>query len=90
MFTNPALRKMFPDWREEARSMLENFRRTYDLWAHAPEFNELVDDISARSPEFRRWWASHGVDLKASGEKTIKSRARTIKLSYATFLNATH
>jgi transcriptional regulator with XRE-family HTH domain len=85
MFTNPALRVMFPDWRHEARSMLENFRRTYDLWAHAPEFNELVDEISARSLEFRRWWASHGVGLKASGEKTIESRLGTIKLSYATF-----
>jgi transcriptional regulator with XRE-family HTH domain len=85
MFTNPVLREVFPGWRQEARSMLENFRRTYDLWAHAPEFNELVDDISARSPEFRRWWASHGVGLKASGEKNVNSRGRTIKLSYATF-----
>jgi transcriptional regulator with XRE-family HTH domain len=85
MFTNPALREFFPDWRQEARSMLENFRRTYDLWSHAPAFNELVDDLSARSPEFRRWWASHGVGLKASGEKIIHSRLRTIKLSYATF-----
>jgi hypothetical protein len=65
--------------------MLENFRRTYDLWAPAPEFNELVDEISARSLEFRRWWASHGIGLKASGEKVIKSRLGTIKLSYATF-----
>ena len=43
MFTNPVLREVFPNWRQEARSMLENFRRTYDLWAHAPEFNELIE-----------------------------------------------
>ena len=85
MFTNPVLHDFFPDWRREARSMLENFRQTYDLWSHAPEFNELVDTLSARSPEFRRWWASHGVGLKASGEKLINSRGRSVKLAYATF-----
>jgi transcriptional regulator with XRE-family HTH domain len=85
MFTNPALRESFPDWRREARSMLENFRLTYDLWSHATQFNELVDHLSARSTEFRQWWASHGVALKASGEKTLISRGRTLELSYATF-----
>ena len=57
MFTNPVLREVFPNWRQEARSMLENFRRTYDLWSHATQFNELVDHLSARSTEFRLWWA---------------------------------
>jgi hypothetical protein len=73
LFTSPEVQHRYPRWSDEARSALESFRVTYDLWSHDPAFNALVDELTARSPEFARWWKAHGVRPKHSGAKDVAS-----------------
>jgi transcriptional regulator with XRE-family HTH domain len=86
MFTSAAVRARYPDWKTEARAMLEGFRLTYDLWSHSPEFNELVERLDAQSPEFARWWKTHDLRKRAAGDKVMTHPRRgTLRVSYATF-----
>jgi len=86
IFMTPDARTYFINWDKEARDMLEGFRISYDLWAHAPEFIELVEKLKSISPEFRKWWKSHGVLPKVSGEKEIQhEKWGKMKLSYSLF-----
>jgi MmyB-like transcription regulator ligand binding domain len=71
MFTSPDVRDRYPNWEEEARSALENFRVAYDLWSHSPEFNALVDALRAESAEFARWWKAHEFRPKPTGKKIM-------------------
>src|SRR5206468_2669365 len=36
-----------------------------------PTSNELVDELSAASPEFARWWKAHEIRPKPSGTKVM-------------------
>jgi transcriptional regulator with XRE-family HTH domain len=86
MFTSAEVRERYPNWESEARAMLESFRVTYDFWAHAPEFIALKDELCLRSPEFRKWWKTHQIRAKHSGEKVLKHRKLgEIRLRYSTF-----
>jgi transcriptional regulator with XRE-family HTH domain len=86
MFTAPEMKDRYPEWEDEARSMLESFRANYDFWSDAPEFIELVSDLKRLSLEFQRWWTDHGIRIRSSGEKVMRHpRFGTIKVNYATF-----
>lgn len=86
LFVSPAVRSRYPRWEEEARGALESFRVTYDFWSHAPEFNALVDELTARSPEFAQWWESHEIRPKPSGKKLmIHPELGRIRVAYSTF-----
>ena len=86
MFAAPEMKDRYPEWEEEARSLLESFRANYDFWSDAPEFNELVSDLKRLSPEFQRWWTDHGVRARSSGEKVMRHPTLgAIKVNYATF-----
>ena len=86
MFTSPEVRSRYPRWDDEARSALESFRVTYDFWSHAPAFNELVDQLTAASPDFGRWWKAHEIRPKPSGKKLMIHPTRgRVWLTYSTF-----
>jgi transcriptional regulator with XRE-family HTH domain len=86
MFSSMEVRKRFVNWERDARDMLESFRASYDLWAHAPEFGELVETISLISPEFKKWWKGHVIRYKVSGEIVIRhEKWGIVKLPYSTF-----
>jgi MmyB-like transcription regulator ligand binding domain/Helix-turn-helix domain len=81
-------REMVPShvWEEEARDALESFRVTYDLWSHSPQFNALVDELNAASPEFARWWRAHEIRPKPSGTKVMTHPTLgRVRLAYSTF-----
>jgi hypothetical protein len=86
MFIAPEMKHRYPDWENEARGILESFRATYDFWSHAAEFNSLVEELRALSPQFQRWWKEHGVRLTPSGEKLMRHpRLSKIGVNFATF-----
>jgi hypothetical protein len=86
MFTSPHAQKRFVNWEKDARDMLEGFRVCYDLWAHSPEFNDLVAKLSSLSPQFRNWWKAHGIQVKPSGEKVLRhEKWGKLKLTYSIF-----
>lgn len=86
MFTSPELRKRYPNWESDARAMLESFRVTYDFWAHSTEFVALKDELSLRSPEFRKWWKTHEIRATHFGEKVLRHRKLgEMRLRYSTF-----
>jgi hypothetical protein len=86
MFTSLEVRSRYPGWEHEARSALEDFRLTYDVWSHAPQFNALVDGLRMESREFADWWKSHHIRPKPSGRKVmLHPRYRRIKVLYSTF-----
>jgi MmyB-like transcription regulator ligand binding domain len=86
MFTSPEVRSRYRKWEQVARDALESFRITYDFWSHAPEFNALVDELNAASPEFAHWWKAHEIRPKPSGTKVMTHPTHgRVRVAYSTF-----
>ncbi len=48
--------------------------------------SSLVDELSALSPEFKKWWNAHQVRRSSSGEKIVRHPKKGgMKLAYSTF-----
>jgi len=69
MFLNPRFRQWLVDWELHARDCVAKVRLAHARHVDDPWFNELVDVLQAKSPEFAAWWDEHNVQLPASGEK---------------------
>ncbi|QBD83023.1 XRE family transcriptional regulator [Ktedonosporobacter rubrisoli] len=61
LFTDPRQRTQWLNWEEEARSKIAFFRASTQRYIGETWFTELVNDLSASSPEFREWWPRHDV-----------------------------
>ena len=72
VFADPVFRGMMPDWEADVRAMIAKFRLDHGRAAGDPAFTRLVDDLSAASPEFRRWWALQDVSDRSEGIKRFR------------------
>ena len=72
VFANPTFRGMMPDWEPDVRAMLAKFRLDHGRAADDPAFARLVGDLSAASPDFRRWWALQDVSGRSEGIKRFR------------------
>jgi hypothetical protein len=70
-FTDPARRKLIPDWKGSARLLLSRFRADYARHVGDPAFEQLIADLHEASPEFRKWWSAHEVKGDTDGRKEI-------------------
>ncbi|WP_030456261.1 helix-turn-helix domain-containing protein [Herbidospora cretacea] len=72
MFLTDQARDLFLDWDVQARAAVESLRLDvgHDPGDRAAE--ELVAELSERSPEFRRWWEEHGVYQRTFGSKRLR------------------
>jgi transcriptional regulator with XRE-family HTH domain len=61
VFGTPVVAQMVGDWEPQARATLAQFRLSWARHRDQREFSELVQALSAASPEFRRWWVDHDV-----------------------------
>jgi transcriptional regulator with XRE-family HTH domain len=61
MFLDPSMRDLFLDWDTEARNMASYLRMASGDQADDPALNELVGELSIKSPEFVRIWSAHPV-----------------------------
>jgi hypothetical protein len=62
LFTEPAWRDLYGGWDSETvRRSVARFRRAFAAHVDDPSWQRLVNDLSARSPEFRKHWARHEI-----------------------------
>lgn len=71
LFTAPAARER-PRWEQIARGTLAEFRAASARYPGDPFFEELVEDLKAASPDFRRLWPHHDVRSALEGHKVIE------------------
>ena len=84
---NPATRRLFgPNWNDEAKRVVAQFRATHDLWAGDPAFVELLERLRGGSPEFATWWKAHDIRAAASGRKQMKHPKKgMLRFEHASF-----
>jgi transcriptional regulator with XRE-family HTH domain len=61
LFCDPFTRQLIVDWDIHARQALAEFRAGAAALRNDPEFDELVELLSAESVEFAAWWREHDV-----------------------------
>lgn len=61
VFTDPAVRELLDDWAVTSRRFLAEFRAEVGPRLGEPVNLELVERLSASSPEFRAGWARHDI-----------------------------
>ena len=71
MFTDPAARKVYVDWVQEASAMLARFRAAAARRPDDPDFTGLIDQLQVASPEVRSWWPRHDVLPVGGGTKQL-------------------
>jgi transcriptional regulator with XRE-family HTH domain len=72
VFCTEAARALFVDWDVQARAVVENLRLDVGTDPGDRAAAELVDELSAASPDFRRWWAEHRVHQRTHGQKRLR------------------
>lgn len=72
MFTDPEARDVMVDWPAEAAALLGRFRAAAARHPGDPGFGELLERLSAASPEVRDWWPQHTVTPLRSGTKRLR------------------
>jgi transcriptional regulator with XRE-family HTH domain len=69
-FTSQELRSLIGvDWRARAQDVLARFRLDYGRYAGDADFLQLVERLTAVSPEFARWWPRLDVLPQSEGRK---------------------
>lgn len=71
MFLCDDYRRRIHDWDKVARHTISAFRSYYAASNRAQAFEEVINDLSARSPDFNRMWNGHDVKKVGTGNKTI-------------------
>ncbi|MFE0042282.1 helix-turn-helix domain-containing protein [Streptomyces albireticuli] len=72
LFLDPASRVVHPDWRERATEAVGQLRVSAGRYPDDAELAGLITDLSTRSGEFRRIWASGEVLMCGAGRKRLR------------------
>ncbi|MFI6698935.1 helix-turn-helix transcriptional regulator [Streptomyces sp. NPDC050509] len=71
-FLSPAYRELFLDWDSKASDMVSYLRLYAGQHPQDPDLSALVGELSVKSDEFRRLWATHDVKEKGHGVKRMR------------------
>lgn len=71
VFTDPAMRELYRDWEDVARTCVEVLRREAGINPSDPALTELVGELSIADQRFRDWWAAHRVAHQSFGTKVL-------------------
>jgi transcriptional regulator with XRE-family HTH domain len=86
VFLNPEYRELFADWDQKASDMVSFLRMDAGRHPDDPRLSALVGELSVKSEEFRRLWATHDVKEKSHGVKRMRHPlAGELTLSFETF-----
>ncbi|TDD88143.1 XRE family transcriptional regulator [Actinomadura darangshiensis] len=86
VFTDPAARTFYRDWREVARNSVAGFRLGYGEAPGDPRMRRVLTELLERSPEFVELWAMHDARGKALESKRFQHReAGPLTLTMQTF-----
>lgn len=72
VFLDPAARRFIADWDDRARRVVAEFRTDHSRHLDAPELRSLVDDLRARSSDFRQLWDEQSVTAREGGVRTFE------------------
>lgn len=61
LFSDPALRTLYPDWANIARAAVTQLRTEAARTPGDPRLRTLVGELSTKDEHFRAWWAGHVV-----------------------------
>ncbi|MFD8765011.1 helix-turn-helix transcriptional regulator [Streptomyces mirabilis] len=67
VFLRPEYRDMFVDWEHKASDVVSQLRMDAGSHPDDPRLSALVGELSVKSEEFRRLWATHDVKEKCHG-----------------------
>jgi len=86
VFLSPAYRELYVDWESKAADMVSYLRMDAGCHPDDPKLSALVGELSVKSDEFRRLWATHDVKEKSHGVKRMRHPlVGELTLSYETF-----
>ncbi|MGY1495819.1 helix-turn-helix domain-containing protein [Streptomyces sp. QTS52] len=71
MIFSDRMRGLYADWEAAARLAVAQLRRETARNPGSPRLAALVDELSERDADFRRWWAEHLVAARKVGAKTL-------------------
>ncbi|WP_458245384.1 helix-turn-helix domain-containing protein [Streptomyces sp. MAI_2237] len=71
VFLNPAYRELFVEWEQKASDIVSFLRMEAGCFPDDPRLSALVGELSVKSEEFRRLWATHDVKEKGHGLKHL-------------------
>jgi len=71
-FTDPGAREFSGNWHATADVLVASLRAAAGRNPHETEFQELVGELSASSPEFRTRWAAHNILIHCHGTKIYR------------------
>lgn len=72
VFLRPEYRELFVEWDQKASDMVSYLRMDAGCHPDDPLLAALVGELSVKSEEFRRLWATHDVKEKTYGVKHIR------------------
>ncbi|NUP18282.1 MAG: helix-turn-helix domain-containing protein [Streptomyces sp.] len=72
VFLRPEYRDLFVEWEQKASDMVSYLRMDAGCHPDDPRLSALVGELSVKSEEFRRLWATHDVKEKSYGVKHIR------------------
>ncbi|WP_317445066.1 helix-turn-helix transcriptional regulator [Streptomyces collinus] len=71
VFLRPDYRELFVDWEQKAIDIVCALRMDAGCYPDDPRLSALVGELSVKSEEFRRLWATHDVKEKSHGLKRL-------------------
>ncbi|MEU8654884.1 helix-turn-helix transcriptional regulator [Streptomyces sp. NPDC048737] len=71
VFLRPDYRDLFVDWEQKAIDIVCALRMDAGCYPDDPRLSTLVGELSVKSEDFRRLWATHDVKDKAYGVKLL-------------------
>ncbi|MFF1463980.1 helix-turn-helix domain-containing protein [Streptomyces sp. NPDC058330] len=71
LFTDPAMRTLYADWKTVARTCVAQLRMEAAKYPDDPRLTALVGALSVQDPDFRTWWAGHHVAALNVGTKIL-------------------
>jgi len=72
VFLRPEYRDLFVPWEQKATDMVSYLRMDAGCHPDDPRLSALVGELSVKSEEFRRLWATHDVKEKNYGVKQLR------------------
>ncbi|GGS97327.1 MmyB family transcriptional regulator [Streptomyces violaceus] len=69
LFSDPAMRTLYADWRTVARESVSHLRMLATRYPDQPRLAGLVGERSVQEKDFGRWWGNHHVASRSMGTK---------------------
>ncbi|MFD0070195.1 transcriptional regulator, partial [Streptomyces sp. NPDC127574] len=72
VFLRPEYRDLYVEWEQKAIDIVCHLRMDAGCHPDDPRLSALVGELSVKSEDFRRLWATHDVKEKSHGVKLLR------------------